>query len=44
MYKVTYRVKGDSVEHFKVFANYRVAEQFAADLGYYLISLEPYNE
>jgi hypothetical protein len=43
MYKVTYRVKGSSTEHFKVFANLRVAQQFATELGYNLISLEPYN-
>jgi hypothetical protein len=44
MYKVTYRIKGSSTEHFKVFANLHVANQFAAELGYYLISVEPYNE
>ena len=44
MYKVTYRIKGSSTEHFKVFSNHFVAQQFATDLGYYLISVNPYNE
>jgi hypothetical protein len=43
MWKVTYRIKGDGTEHFKVFANRRVADSFAAELGYYLISLEEYH-
>jgi hypothetical protein len=44
MYKVTYRVQGSSTEHFKVFSNHQVAQQFAAELGYNLISMEPYDE